>query len=82
MIISFEGRITFLPPLNEVFKMFKCYFGSDLPLVGRADLFKFLYGLLLIPGLDFIRDIPFQMNGTELQIRFWESICQGIFNAG
>lgn len=81
MLVSFQWRITFLPSLNKLFKLLKCLFRCDVLLVRGADLSEFLHDLLFIPGLDFTRDVPFQVYGTLLQIRFWESVSQRVFYA-
>ena len=52
----------------------------NVPLVRRADLFKFFHDLFLVPWLDFTRDVPFQVNGTQLQVGFRKSVSQGVFN--
>ena len=82
MQISLQRRITLLPPLNEYLKLPECLFRCDVPLVRGTDLSEFLHDLLFIPWLDFTCNISFQMNGTELKIRFWESVSQRVFNAG
>lgn len=79
MLVSLQRRVTLLPPLNEFLELPECFFRCDVPLVGRADLFKFFHDLFLAPWLDFTRNVPFQMDGTRLQIHFWESIGQGCF---
>ena len=81
MPVSFQWRITLLPPLNELLQLPECLFRCDVSLIRRTDLSEFLHDLLFIPGLDFIDDGPFQVYGTQLQIRFWESVSQDVFYA-
>lgn len=59
MLESFQGRITLLPPLNELLERFECFFRSDIPLIGSTYLFEFFHNLLLVPGLDLVDEVPF-----------------------
>ena len=60
MLVSLQRWVTLLPPLNEFLELPECFFRGDVPLVERADLFKFFHDLFLVPWLDFTRNVLFR----------------------